>query len=44
VARAIVLVAMDRRDAAVAAAGRARELYVQKGTVNAIRWVDSLGL
>jgi len=44
VARAEALVAMGRRDEAVAAAGRAREQYVRKGYVNAIRRVDSLGL
>jgi tetratricopeptide (TPR) repeat protein len=44
VARAIALVALDRRDEAAAAAGHARQLYAQKGHVNALRWVDSLGL
>jgi Flp pilus assembly protein TadD len=44
VARAVALRELGRDDEAVAAAGHARTLYVQKGYVNAIRWVDSLGL
>jgi hypothetical protein len=43
-ARAVALSALDRRDEAVAAAGRAREQYVEKGFVNAIKRVDALGL
>jgi tetratricopeptide (TPR) repeat protein len=44
IARAEALAALDRRDAAVAAAGHARQLYVRKGYVKAIRRVDALEL